>query len=51
MKKEMNEKKGYMAPQMEIVKMQAMPMLNSVSASGAASDIGYGGVGSDEYGD
>ena len=52
MKKTMNEKKGYVAPQMAIVKMQSMPMLNSVSASGPASDIGYDGLGSDgEFGD
>ncbi len=55
MKKEMNEKKGYVAPQMEIVNMQALPMLNSASAvsgAGEASDIGYDGLGSDgEFGD
>ena len=54
MKKSINEKKGYVAPQMEIVNMQALPMLNSASAvlgAGEASDIGYGGLGDDEYGD
>ena len=54
MKKEMNEKKGYVAPQMEIVNMQALPMLNSASAvsgAGEASDISYGGLGDDEFGD
>ena len=54
MKKSINEKKGYVSPQMEIVNMQALPMLNSASAvsgSGTASDISYGGLGDDEFGD
>lgn len=49
--KNMNEKKNYVAPQMEIVKVQAYNHLLTVSAAGPASDIGYGGLGDDEYGD
>lgn len=47
----MNEKKGYTTPLMEIVRLETVPMLNSVSGAGDASDIGYGGLGNDEYGD
>lgn len=49
--KDMNEKKSYAAPQMEVIKIQAYNNLLTVSGAGTASDIGYGGVGSDEYGD
>ena len=54
MKKTINEKKGYTTPLMEIVRLETVPMLNSASAvsgAGEASDIGYGGLGDDEYGD
>ena len=49
--KNMNEKKNYVAPQMEVVIMQTYNHLLTVSGAGTASDIGYGGVGDDEYGD
>ena len=50
--KNMNEKKSYKAPQMEIVKVQTYNSLLTVSATGTASDIRYGGLGGDdEYGD
>ena len=54
MKKTINEKKGYTTPQMEIVRLETVPMLTSASAvsgAGEASDIGYGGLGDDEFGD
>ena len=50
--KNMNEKKNYVAPQMEVVKIQAYNHLLTVSGAGTASDIGYDGLGSDgEFGD
>lgn len=52
--KNMNEKKGYVTPLMEIFRLETAPVLTSASAvsgSGTASDIGYGGLGDDEYGD
>ena len=52
MKKQEMKKPAYVAPLLEIVRMDTVPMLNGVSGTGIASDIEYGGEGNeDDYGD
>ncbi len=48
----MNEKKSYTEPGMKVIRLKQRNHLLNVSGGGAASDIRYGGRGSDdEYGD
>ena len=52
MKKQEMKKASYIAPRLEIICLETAPMLNSVSGSGMASDIVFGGEGDeDDYGD